>query len=287
MYISNGDISITLSGGSENSSYEASLGGAPSNYPIIGERLFEDISEKEALEGFQDYKCIYINNNSFDATLYEAVIYTESKKDSDVFTELGFIVSNERQSITINKFNKVIGGSFKLVYIDYSGQTEVTVLWNESASILAENLQNSLRSINNLQDVLVYGNLSGDNLILEINYIENSGGRYHELIQETSNDLEIDNPEQGDGNISITRNVFGSPINNQAEEISTSFTTPFGVSFNSFNSRENAYSIGTIRPGDVIPVWIKRVAPEGTKGLEGDGINIRVEGKALPSTTEE
>lgn len=284
-FISEGDISITLSGGSENSSSNFSLGGEPSTHPIASSRLFPDVTVEQSINGLKDYKCIYINNNSFEANLYEAIIFTEYRTDSDVYVELGFIEINERQTITVNSLSKITGGSFSIIYTDYEDQTNLTINWDASVSVWANNLQNSLRTIPRLIDVEVSGSTSNDKITFEINFKGSSGKRYHEIIQKGSNNLIISSPSTGeDGNFTIGKNISGSPINSQAEEIERSSDVPYAVAFNMHENRATAYVIGEIRPGDVIPVWIKRTVPADAKGLENDGVNIRVEGKALPST---
>jgi len=283
-YISSGDISITLSGGSENTSYDLSLGGEPSGYPITNERLFPDVSIEDASSGKEEYKCIYINNNSFEATLYDAKLFAEYKTTSDVSIELGFIEINERQTITVTSISKITSGGFKLSYSDYGGETELEIGWSNDLSAWASNIQTALRTIEGLKDVEVTGSISEDNALFEVNFLGYSEKRHHELIQEVSNDLVLSSPTTGDGLISISRNISGSPINSQAEEIDVTTTVPFGVSFSTYDSRESSYYLGELRPGDILPVWVKRIVPEGAEGLENDGINIRLEGKALPPT---
>jgi len=283
-YISEGDISITLSGGPENNSSDLSLGGEPSTHPIIANRLFTDISVEQSTVGLEDYKCIYVNNNSFEATLYESILFTEYRADSDITVELGFIEINERQTITITSFSKIKRGSFSVIYTDYESATEIAAIWNSSASVWAGNLQSAMRALPRLKDVTVTASLSGDTIIFEINFQGSSGNRYHEILQEGTNSLTIESPAPGDGNISIGRSVSGGPVNSVAAEIERATTPPYGVGFLPYESRDGAYGIGEIRPGDVIPVWIKRTVPIDAKGLENDGINIRVEGKALPPT---
>jgi len=283
-YISSGDISITLSGGSENTSYDLSLGGEPSNYPITNERLFPDVSVEEASLGKEEYKCIYINNNSFEATLYEAKLFTEYKTTSDVSIELGFIEINERQTIVITSVNKITAGGFTISYLDYGGEAEIEIPWSSNLENWAASIQTELRSIGGLKDVTVTGALSGNDAVFEINFLGDAAKRHHEILQQKSNDLVLDSPEGGDGLISIGRAISGGPMNSQVEEIDAATTVPFGVSFSAYDNRESFYYIGEFRPGDVLPVWIKRIVPEGATGLENDGIKIMLEGKALPST---
>jgi len=281
-YISEGDISITLSGGADNSSPSLSLGGEPSIHPISGNRLFPDVTVEQSTTGLEDYRCIYVNNNSFEAKLYESILFTEYREDSDISVEVGFVEIDERQSLTITSFSKITGGSFTIVYSDYESSTEITVPYAASVSDWANNFQNEIRSVPRLNEVTVTGSLSNDNLVFEINFQGNSGKRYHEMLQELSNNLTLNSPLPGDGNISIGRSVSGGPINSVTGDIEIGTTPPFGVVFMSYESRANAYPIGEIRPGDIIPVWIKRIVPADAKGLENDGINIRVEGRALP-----
>lgn len=275
-FITNEDISITLSGGTNNSDPELSLGGEPSVFPISNERLFEDVSSSEAELGSDNYKCIYINNNSFDATLYKAKIYTNYKtENTDVSVELGFREANERQNIVITNSNTISGGNIVIAYTDYSGDNIITVDWDNSISIWADNFQNQLRTIKNLEEIQVEGTGVENSFIFEINFQGTAGKRYHELIQIVENNL-ISSTETS---ISVTRSNSGRPINNIAQEIDTTTTVPFSVVFGKHEYESEAYNIGEFRPGDQIPVWIKRIVPVGSRAVESDGVNIKIIGE--------
>ena len=276
-YIASGDISITLSGGLNNSQPDLSLGGDPSSQPIIGERLFTDITADQSTSGYEDFRCVYINNNSFEASLYSGKIYAEYKDSSDVTVQLGFIESDERQTITVSNYNKIIGGGFELSYTDYESTKNFTVEWNTNESVWASNLQAALRSIKNLEDIVVSELISDTRIDFEINFIGKAGKRYHELIQKVANNL---NCSSGTTEISVSRSILGSPINNAAEEIDFATTTPYAVEFSTYSSLSGSYAIGDIRPGDIIPVWIKRTTPAGAHAIESDGIILRIEGRA-------
>lgn len=275
-FITNEDISITLSGGLNNNNPEFSLGGEPSVYPISNERLFKDVTPEEAETGSENYKCVYVNNNSFNATLYKAKIYTNYKSEnSDVSVELGFREANERQNILITNSNTITGGNIKIAYIDYSGTNIITVDWNPSISVWANNFQTQLRTIENLEDIQVEGTLIENGFYFEINFLGKSSKRYHELIQLTENNLIASTEIIA----SITRNNSGRPINSTAQEIDATNTVPFSVVFGQYEYAESAYELGELRPGDQVPVWIKRIVPTNSRAVESDGILIKILGE--------
>lgn len=55
-----------LSGGAENSSAAASLGGVISSTEVTADALFDDVTGDQASSGHTDYRCIYIKNEDAD-----------------------------------------------------------------------------------------------------------------------------------------------------------------------------------------------------------------------------
>jgi hypothetical protein len=81
MSISNTDIIFVLSGGPNNANANLSLGGPPSQYPILTTSLnsvFSDISVTDSQFGLIDYRCIYVVNNNAISSLYNTGIYLGS-----------------------------------------------------------------------------------------------------------------------------------------------------------------------------------------------------------------
>ena len=123
----------------------------------------------------------------------------------------------------------------------------------------------------NLGDVTVSPTLSGSSAIFELNFIGAAANRHHNVLTLKTNSL---SPTEG---IVITKIIDGSPINQVVDEIDVSTTTPIGITFNSLTD-----VIGDIRPGDSIPIWVKRIVPVNSAAVENDGFTFQVQGKALP-----
>lgn len=70
-----------LSGGAENSSAAASLGGVISSTEVTADALFDDVTGDQASSGHTDYRCIYIMNEDAD-TLSNAKLWIQSNTAS-------------------------------------------------------------------------------------------------------------------------------------------------------------------------------------------------------------
>lgn len=274
MALSNSDITFTFSGGGTNTDPDKSLGGDPSVQPIIGKRLFNDVSEDQTKNGVTDFRCLYVHNESNIDTLFEASILVAYTVPGDVTVQLGFDFENERQNLTVTNATLLSGGSMTLTYSDLSNQYDITVNFNASLSVWTTNLQTELRTIPNLGDVIVSGSFSGSDAVFEIDFIGDSASRYHEAIvlKTGGNNL----LPAATATISIVKSVNGSPINRIADEIDVSTTTPTNISFSALSQL-----VGDIRPLDSIPVWVKRIVPPNTEAIENDGFTLRILGSAI------
>ncbi|MFW6001923.1 MAG: hypothetical protein ACOCQD_01130 [archaeon] len=90
------NLEFRLTGGSDNSDPDASLGGAMSSEtlePSGANNLFDNVSPTEAKEGDQEYRAIDIYNTG-DATAESVAIYISEETDSDD-TQLDFYNDGE------------------------------------------------------------------------------------------------------------------------------------------------------------------------------------------------
>jgi hypothetical protein len=136
------DISFVLSGGINNDFPEESLGGMPSPVPIGSalNSLFKSIERKEALDGKEDYRCMYVFNDHAENTAYNFSLFMNSPLDNNSPTKiyLGFAFANEEQIITMTP--TTVGspppssGSFRLILGDK--QTGL-ISYNSDNNILA------------------------------------------------------------------------------------------------------------------------------------------------------
>ena len=277
MTLLSSDINFTFSGGSTNTDPNQSLGGEPSIYPISYNRLFDDVTESQAKSGIVDYRCFYINNESNSDSLYNALIYVDYLIPGDVTVKLGFEIRNERQNLTITNAPFVTGGSFVLIYTS-DDNYEFVVNWDSNLSALVSNLQAAIQNISKLEDVIVSGFSSGQNLIFEIDFLGNASKRYHELLllKTNGNNLMSSQPTT----INIVKSVSGSPINRIADVIDVDTTVPTFVEFS------NQINIGSIRPLDSIPIWIERTVSSNATPVENDGFVLKIRGNAVPDIND-
>lgn len=269
MVLSNSDVSMTYSGGASNTDPDLSLGGEASAYPIAGNRLFNDISQPNATNGITDYRCFYFKNSSNVDTLYDARALISYDVPGDVTVQVGFNFQNDRQNITVANYASVSSGSLVLTYTDTSDH-DVTVSWNASTSTWATNFQTALRTISKLEDVTVAVSISGSSAVFEVNFVGVAAKRLHNLIVLKTNNL---SPSQ---TVTVTRIIEGGPINQTADVIDVSTTSPIGITFNATTN-----VMGDIRPQDIIPIWIKRTVPANSTAIEDDGFTFQVQGKGI------
>jgi len=77
------NIKWYLSGGADNTSAAASLGGARStSTQVTADALFDDVSGAEASAGHTDYRCIYVRNEDAD-TLSDCFVWIYSNTASE------------------------------------------------------------------------------------------------------------------------------------------------------------------------------------------------------------
>lgn len=270
MAISSNDIAFILSGGSSNVNPDASLGGAPSSTSIASGRLFDNVTNNEALEGHTDYRCMYVANNNETDTLYETTIEIISQISNGSTITFGVPTANDVQRLIVasNNAGNPSGGS---LILDHNG-SDATAAWNSNIGQWAVNIQNALNSLPHLSDVSVSGSHTFSNPYTAsfiITFDGNDGNRNHDLIEVTNNLT---------GSSSFTASVSklteGAPINAEAQTVPFETTPPFGITFAS-----TSISIGDLQGGDLFPIWIRRITPSDTPALQNDGIIFRLNGK--------
>lgn len=258
------DISTTFSGGSSNFNPEESLGGDPSVHPA--NRLFNDIDKNQAITGKTDYRCVYLNNDNATQDLQDAILSIVYTQDGDSIVELGVSFANDIQSITVTNTDLIVSGYMELIYTD-DEEHSVLANWDASLDNWTDNIQNALRTIENLEDVTVASSEDGTTVIFEITFGGSAGNRNHQILQIENNLL------PSGVNTAIAKITNGSPINNSTDEIDVETTPPFNLTFT-----PNSIEIGNFRPNDTLPIWIKRTVPANSSVAENDGFTLRVQG---------
>lgn len=110
MPIASADIDYFLSGGSGNSSPDASLGGARSTSTEVADNvdnnLFDDVSGTEHTAGRVEYRCIYVRNSHGSLTLTSPVVWINSDTtgaDSDISIAVGTSAVNGTEQTIANE----------------------------------------------------------------------------------------------------------------------------------------------------------------------------------------
>lgn len=261
-------IGFYLSGGSSNADPSLSLGGNPSTYAANGSAngLFGDASVAVALAGMVDYRCVYVFNESQDATLYGASVHIESEDSGDSFLTIGTLRRDESQVFSV-------GGTvfFGSVNFSFEGD-EFSASWSGSPDSFAEEMQMALSSLG-LQGMEVTHSYLGSSHKFTIVFGGPNGNRSQHLIEIEENLLE----GLGRPSVSLERQTSGSPVNTTAHQLATPEVPPFGVDFVE-TSASSKLIVGDLGPGERFPLWIRRTIPAGASAKEGANALIRVSG---------
>lgn len=261
-------ILFLLSGGHSNTAASMSLGGPPSSHPVgLGiNAIFPDVSEDQMMSGHTEHRCIYVVNSSEDAPLKSISIHTQNDPASDVKVTLGIARRTESQVVSVE--DTVF---FGIVKFDLYGN-EVAASWDGSAESFASSLRSSLVALG-LQGVEVSNSYLGSSHKFTILFGGELNNKSQPLLTVRENLLSgLARPR-----VSTERQTSGSPINSEAPTIATPQVTPYGVEFLE-SSPSSAIMVGTMAPGDYMPVWIRRHVPRGSKNRQGDTTTIKVSG---------
>ncbi len=279
MTISASDINFYYSGGSNNLDPSKSIGGQASVNLIegISNSIFSDVNDVAVTESKIDYRCFYIFNTSELYSLYETNIYVLAQAGSgDVYSNvtLGLSTSTEVQNLNISLTGTPASGSFKL---QYETSTTDSISYSSDADEMASNIEKELNRLSvpggNFSGVIVNASSNSDFLI---SFLGSENNRNHELLLAT--DLNI----TPSATITVAETSQGQPVNSEAPLLPNSLTTPFGVVF-SDTSSGNKISIGDLRPGDGVPIWIKRSTEGSTSSTVDLEFKLRISGKSIPS----
>lgn len=267
------EIVMVLSGGAGNSDARHSLGGDPSGFPVPlppKNNLFGNITEEQALSGYVDHRCVYFFNHSTTTTLAEAKLFVYQEVEGGADIALGFIARNDIQRILIS--GEPSGGKFDLEYTDEEGIHVVQVPFDPDVNAWAATFSLALNSETPLRGASVAGIKGPHSTMFTVSMTEQDGLRYHQIMKVGSNSL------GGNPTITVSKVSDGSPINALAPLLSSELAIPPGVVFYTPTINE-PLAIGTLRPGDGLPVWIKRVVGRQTDAVLGDGFTLRLSGK--------
>lgn len=262
-------IEFLLSGGSSNSDPRLSVGGPISATPVGRgpNALFPDLSDSELSSGKLEHRCVYVVNASEDATLWGASVFLSSGVPG---VSIGVARATESQVVTVD--GPVFFGD---VLFDLDGN-EVAAEWGGSAEEFAASLKASLLSIG-LSGVDVYNTYVGSSKKFTVAFGGPQDNRVQPLLSVSENNLQ----GVGTPGVSVARQTGGSPINSPAPLLATPEVPPAGVEFPA-SSPSSRILVGTLAPGDRMPVWVRRNTPAGSAARQGNEIVIGVSGTQEP-----
>lgn len=276
MTITTDDVSFVLSGGSNNSDPSKSIGGFPSinSLNISVNNLFGYVKKEESEVGLVDYRCFYIFNNSSSDTVYNANVYIKNQIDGISTCIIGASKTTDVQVINLGSSPST--GSFTLAYEDY---TTSSINWDNNYLIFQKNIENALNGLDVFSGVVV------ERVFLNsyrVSFLGDDNYRNHSLITVASNNFAPSTT------IQVSKIAQGQPINSIAPLLATSTTPPYNVTFydTSDLSDQTKIFIGDLRPGDGVPIWIKRVTLGSVSNDETNGFQFRFSGNLVknPST---
>ena len=274
------DISVVFSGGSSNIDPNASLGGDPSNTPVVSNvinNLFADVTPAQSAAGREDYRCIYFFNDG-DTQIWNCNLWIAGDVTGGATPEIGIASTNEVQRITITG-GPVTGGSFTLGY----GSNEFVSNFNADLGVWATALQTSILLMINLDgsrtfhDVAVTAQAAGSTtVIFNIAFSVVDGLRSNNPFVVVNNLL---TPLHGI-DITITTTQDGAPINTISGEINLDTTPPGGVLFE-LATEATPINIPRLEPNEGFPLWIKRTVIAGAEALADDGFTLEFSAESL------
>jgi hypothetical protein len=261
-----------LSGGSSNTSTDNSLGGDPSNVPILNglNNLFSPITKNSTI-GI-DYRCFYIENTSTDTNLLDSVVSFTVVGTANIL--IGATLQDEVQQIVLN--GDIVGGTFALQYLT---QSTSSIQWTPMLTTMATNIQNALNDLTYLSNVQVTAQRpSSTQFIYIITFAGDDGNKNYLPLSIVNNQM------LGIGvNFSITTVVSGSPINAVAPSIGFPNQAPNGVTFVT-----TELTIGNLGPGDYFSLWLQRSITQNDidslaslSNIEQNGLTLSMSGTSF------
>lgn len=269
MPISLAQIEFFLSGQSGNSDPNNSIGGTISNFPVIGSvnNLFADVTSAETETGKTDFRCFYVKNSSTEDSLFNSNIFIYSQRESGSLVQLGIEKQTDNQQIKVVG-PPVITGTVIFKY----KQQQINVSWGGSPTAFATNLAFGLSSAG-IIGVEVSHSGSSMNHVFDLLFKGPSDYRNHPKLEVFSNNLTaVSKPI-----VTVTKTQEGKPINSTAPLLAAETIIPSNVEFYESSSSQKI-QIGTLKPGDFFPVWIKRFTAPNTDFLERDYFIFKIQG---------
>lgn len=269
------DIVAVLSGGSNNTDPQRSVGGNPSSTPVIKgqiRNLFPDISRTDVQSGLIDHRCVYLFNDS-DVPVYNVEIFILAEIAHGSSILIGVDYQNESQRITVS--GSPTGGTFDLAY----NTNSVSVAWGNASTETAQNIEQALNSMMSGSEHVIKSvhvasqEISDEKVIFDINFIGYDGYRFFDTLYVSKNLLVGDAGQQPD--VVVESIIHGSPINTIAPRLDIDTTVPGGVEFR--DAQEfSPIVIPRLMPMDGFPLWFQRITERNATEISRDGFAIRI-----------
>ena len=268
--ISASDIKIYYSGGEDNTDPALSLGGAHSDtlVPDELENVFPSLSNFDIQTNIYEYRCVYVFNESLSDSIYNLEIFFEQFNNPTQLS-IGVNTTNETQVIYLNQ--APLSGSFQIRYTDVFGTAYDTqsIIWNNDSIILAERVRSAIIKLPPIiGDVSVSAIISTTetNIIVTFGYAD--GNKIHNLMQIVNSFMTPYFTA-----FTVYKDKSGSPINTEATTISNAERKPADVFF--YGPTESV-TIGTLKPGEGFPFWVKRSIPAFAQPATLGGAKFRM-----------
>jgi hypothetical protein len=265
-------IAFKHSGGGANCEPCQDLGGAISTCDISAglENLFHTVGPKLSRRGHEDYRCFYIQNASPTVTLRNMVIYFDGSgrqvpgKRGGTYVAMGVKLQSEIQQIAVTAANPPNNGEYFEISVPGYLPT-FKVFYDPNITVWTGNFQTSIRAVTGLSEVVVTSTGTVPNVTFTVDFgghdtrdssiLGQSQNRLIDLMSVTANTLLY-----GTATVTPLPVQDGSPTNTIAEVIPTEITPPTGIVFN-YYFRGNPVKVGSLQPGDFVPIWIRRTLP--------------------------
>jgi hypothetical protein len=266
------DIKFYHSGGGSNCDPLLDLGGSISTCELTEglDMLFNEVTEKQSRAGRIDYRCFYVKNTHPDDTLRNAKFYIDWEHKSGSFVDVGVRLRNEIQKVVITGL--IAPDEDDYMTLDIPGYDDFTVDYHSNLTIWQGRFQTAIRGIDGLQDVIIEatGTVgSPTSVTFIVKFVGQAESRQIDLMTVLVNSL-------NDQTINILSDTEGSPVGIVACT-STVLVAPACVDFN-YPLRGSPIELGSLRPGESFPVWVRRTTPRNTRAKIRDKVRFNVDG---------
>lgn len=248
------------------------------------DNLFHSIGPKLSRKGHEDYRCFYIQNVHDTFTLRNVLIYFEGLgrqvpgKRSGAYHAIGVTLRDEVQQITVTgPLPPLEGQYFELMVPGYS--PSFNVFYDPNITKWVGNFQTAIRGVEGMPEVVVTvgeGDVVGapTNVTFTINYgghdsrARNTGGhkgvddhaRWNQAAKHQIDLITVVTNTLSNVVVVPSTVTDGSPVMTTAVTIGSEITPPAGIVFD-YYFRGNPIRIGDLRPGEYLPIWIRRTLP--------------------------